>query len=48
MKDEQTMCEKLADEIIKLFADNKISYSEAGDVMYCAKKKMDNQFVQSY
>lgn len=47
MKDEQNMREKLANEIVKLFADNKISYNEAGQIMYCAKKKMGEQFVQN-
>lgn len=48
MKVEQNLLEKLAREIIKLFADNEISYAEADEIMYYTKKKMSEQLVKDY
>lgn len=48
MKNEHDMLEKLVNEIVKLFATNKISYAEAGEIMYCVKKKMGEHVVQDY
>ena len=48
MKNDQNKREQIASEIIKLFVDNKISYAEAGEIMYLAKKKMERQLVQDY
>ena len=48
MKDKQTILEGLANEIIKFFADNAISYNEAGEIMFYVKKKMGEQLVRDH